>query len=121
MTVQDKKKLHEKWSELVTGDKNGLPFDPENPAFSDKEIEIPPVTRAFGKHGYEIHVRNGVYYAAYSYTDKKDGIVKETEIPLFSRKSKKLSFPYKFKIKGKNKEFTENEYREIEAVLRNPK
>jgi len=118
MTIQDTdKKLHEKWSELVTGKKDGLNFDP---TFSSaNEIEIPPITHAFGKSdGYEIHVRSGVYYASYSEMSKKDKTVKEIEIPLFSSKAGKLSFPYKFKVKGKEQEFTEAEFQEIESVLR---
>jgi hypothetical protein len=115
-----KKKLHEAWSELVTGSKNGLEFDPKDPVFSG-DIEIPPITHAYGKKGYEIHVRSGVYYAAFSYLDKMDRIQKETEIPLFSAKSKKLSFPYKFQVNGKDKEFTEAEFKEIEAMLHSSK
>jgi len=57
--------LHEKWSEFVTGSKDGLPFDPDNPAYTGS-VEMPPITHAFGKKGYEIHVRSGVYYAAFS-------------------------------------------------------
>ena len=53
--------------------------------------------------------------------DKMDKVQKETEIPLFSTKSKRLSFPYKFQVNGKNKEFTEAEFQEIEAMLHSPK
>jgi hypothetical protein len=115
-----KKKLHEEWSELVTGSKDGLEFDPEAPVFSGN-IKMPAVTHAYGKDGYEIHVRSGTYYAAFSCMDKKDKVEKETEIPLFSVKSKSLSFPYKFQVKGKDKEFTEAEFKEIEAMLHSPK
>jgi hypothetical protein len=69
----------------------------------------------------EIHVRSGVYYAAFSEMDKKNKVMKEIEIPLFSIKSKSLSFPYKFTVNGKPKEFSEAEFQEIEAMLRNPK
>jgi len=51
--------------------------------------------------------------------DKVDRIIKETEIPLFAAKSKN-QFPYKFKVKGKDKEFTEVEFKDIEAMLHNP-
>jgi hypothetical protein len=115
-----RKKLHEEWSELVTGSKDGLEFDPEDPVFSGN-VKMPAITRAYGKDGYEIHVRNGTYYAAFSYMDKKDKVQKETEIPLFSAKSKSLSFPYKFQVNGKDKKFTETEFKEIEAMLHSPK
>ena len=120
LTLADKKKLHEEWSELVTGSKDGLEFDPEDPVFAG-DVKMPPVTHAYGKNGYEIHVRSGTYYAVFSYMDKMDKVQKETEIPLFSTKSKRLSFPYKFQVNGKNKEFTEAEFQEIEAMLHSPK
>ena len=85
--------------------------------YKEESLKMPPTTRAFGKKGYEIHVRSGVYYAAYSEFDKADKIIKEYEIPLFSSKSKELKFPYKFVIKKKEKEFAEKEYREIEAAI----
>jgi hypothetical protein len=115
-----RKKRHEEWSELVTGSKDGLEFDPEDPVFSGN-VKMPAVTHAYGKNGYEIHVRSGTYYAAFSYMDKKDKIQKETEIPLFSEKSRSLRFPYKFQVNGKDKEFTEAEFKEIEAMLHSPK
>jgi hypothetical protein len=115
-----KKKLHEEWSDLVTGSKDGLEFDPEDPVFSG-DVKMPAVTHVYGKDGYEIHVRSGTYYAVFSYMDKKEQIQKEVEIPLFSAKSKSLSFPYKFQVKGKEKEFTEAEFKEIEAMLHSPK
>ncbi|MDR2943343.1 MAG: hypothetical protein LBV17_12220 [Treponema sp.] len=120
LTVADKKKLHEEWSELVTGSKNGLEFNPGDPVFTSN-AEMPATTHAYGKKGYEICVRSGVYYAVYAYFDKKDKITKEKEIPLFSRKSKSFSFPYKFKIKGEDREFTEAEFSEIESMLHSPK
>ena len=120
LDAASKKRLHEEWSELVTGSKDGLPFDPGDPAY-DGIAEMPPITHAFGKKGYEIHVRSGVYYAAFSSMDRKDKTVKEIEMPLFSAKSKSLSFSYKFKVNGKEKEFTETEFEEIEAMLHSPK
>jgi hypothetical protein len=120
LDITTKKKLHEEWSNLVTGNKDGLEFDPDDPVFSGN-VKMPAITHAYGKDGYEIHVRSGTYYAAFSYTDSKDKVQKETEIPLFSAKSKSLSFPYKFQVNGKNKEFTEDEFRKIEAMLHSPK
>jgi hypothetical protein len=121
LDLASKKKLHEEWSELVTGSKDGLEFDPNDPAFSNLDLEMPPITHTFGKKGYEISIRSGIYYAVFSYMDKKEQIQKEIEIPLFSTKSKSLKFPYKFQVKGKNKEFTEAEFKEIEAMLHSPK
>ena len=115
-----KEKKHREWSQLVTGSPDALPFDPESPAYTGS-VKIPPTTRAYGKEGYEIRVRSGVYYAAFSAMDRESRTVKETEVPLFSAKSKSLSFPYRFKANGKEKEFTEDEYREIEAMLHSPK
>jgi hypothetical protein len=120
LDMPSRKKLHEEWSELVTGSKDGLEFDPDDPVFSGN-VKMPAITHAFGKKGYEIHVRSGVYYAAFSFMDKKDKVQKEAEIPLFSSKSKSFSFPYKFQVNGANKEFTETEFREIEAMLHSPK
>ena len=88
--------------------------------YQDTDLIVPPITHAYGKKGYEIHVRSGVYYAAFSEYDKKDQVIKDREIILFSSKSKKLQFPYKFTVKGKDKEFTEQEYRDIEVILHNP-
>jgi hypothetical protein len=120
MDINTRKKLHEEWSELVTGSKDGMEFDPDDPVFKT-DAKLPPITHAFGKNGYEIHVRSSVFYASYSYLDKKEKIQKETEIPLFSEKSKSLSFPYKFKVRNEDREFTEQEYREILAMLHKPK
>jgi hypothetical protein len=120
LDLASKKKLHEEWSELITGSKDGFEFDPEDPVFSGN-VKMPAVTHAYGKDGYEIHVRSGTYYAAFSYMDKKDKVEKETEIPLFSAKSKSLSFPYKFQVNGKDRELTEAEFKEIEAMLHSPK
>jgi hypothetical protein len=116
-----RKKLHEEWSELVTGSKDGFEFDPNDPAFSNLDVEMPPITHSFGKKGYEISVRSGTYYAVFSYMDKKEQIQKEVEIPLLSARSKSLSFPYKFQVNGKDKEVTEAEFKEIEAMLHSPK
>jgi hypothetical protein len=121
LDMATKRKLHERWSEIVTGSKDGLPFDLNDPAFSNLNLEMPPITHAFGKKGYEINVRSRTYYAVFSYTDKKEQVRKEAEIPLFSARSKSLSFPYKFMVNGKEKEFTETEFKEIEAILHNPK
>jgi len=116
LSVAAKKKLHEEWSELATGDKNGLDFDPKSPVFSDG-VDLSPITHAYGRQGYEIHIRSGIYYAAFSLMNKKDKVIEEKELPLFQARSKRLNFPYKFKIKGRNKIFTEAEFREIEAAL----
>jgi len=88
--------------------------------YKDADLKMPPITHCYGRKGYEIHVRGGVYYAAFSEFDKADQSVKDREITLFSSKSKKLKFPYIFTVKKKEKEFTEEEYREIEAMLHNP-
>jgi hypothetical protein len=120
LDMMAKKKIHEEWSEIVTGSKDGLEFDPEDPVFSDN-VKMPAVTHAYGKDGYEIHIRSGTYYAAFSYMDKENKVQKETEIPLFFAKSKSLSFPYKFQVNGKDKEFTEAEFKKIEAMFHNPK
>jgi len=59
LPLSRRKELHERWSEIATGSKDGLPFDPNSPAFIASS-ELPSVTHAYGKKGCEIHVRSGI-------------------------------------------------------------
>ena len=77
------------------------------------DVPYLPKVYSFRYKGYEIQVMNGVFYAVYNSLNTDKNEIIEIKIPLFSKKQKNKFFPYKFQVKGKNKEFTENEYLKI--------
>jgi hypothetical protein len=103
LSESEKRRLHEKWSEIVTGTKDGLKFNPNDPVFdSDPEIEY---SKEFTFDGFSIIYQHGMYYAEYPDADGNP-----QRHPLFSKRSKKRQFPYTFIVEGKEKKFTEQDF-----------
>jgi len=106
----EKRKFYEDWSELITGDKNGIPYNPDDPVFgSAPEVEL---SKSFEFDGFSIVYQHGTYYAEYPDADGNPG-----RHALFSKRTKRPAFPYTFIVEGVKKEFTEQDFNRIKKVI----